>query len=161
MIPLMYLPPVGPCNRPGRPHVPSARHLNLQNALRTPAMTRLLFPLLLAIVVVIVLLRQVQQWTAGRASSTTYRPRASRTRRTGPESDPTASCTMTRATVARLRDALTGANLDPDDELARCADCDSYYGIESVRALVQDNGARCINCGSLHRIPVVVTPDAA
>jgi DNA-directed RNA polymerase subunit RPC12/RpoP len=58
--------------------------------------------------------------------------------------------------LSALRDALSGGPLDPDAELFRCADCQSFYTVASVRALALDNGARCINCGSMHRIGVEV-----
>lgn len=70
-----------------------------------------------------------------------------------------ARATVDRRTLAQLRDALTGAPLDPSAELFRCADCRSFYSVASVRALANDNGARCIACGSRHRIAVdVVNP---
>jgi hypothetical protein len=46
--------------------------------------------------------------------------------------------------------------LDDGEELFRCAECQSFYSVASVRALAMDNGARCINCGSIHRIAVEV-----
>lgn len=61
-----------------------------------------------------------------------------------------------RSALGELRDALTGGTLDADAELFRCAECQSFYSVASVRALAMDNGARCINCGSMHRIGVEV-----
>ena len=68
-----------------------------------------------------------------------------------------ARAVVDRAALAQLRDALTGAALDPRAELFRCAGCQSFYHVASVRALANENGARCMNCGSIHRIPVEVT----
>ncbi len=64
---------------------------------------------------------------------------------------------LTRAELADVRDALSGAPLDVAAENFRCARCQSYYSVQSVRALANENGARCIGCRSLHRIPVEVT----
>lgn len=61
-----------------------------------------------------------------------------------------------RDAIARTRDALSGALLDPDAEIFRCAQCQSFYSVTSVRALAADNAARCISCGSIERIPVQV-----
>lgn len=61
-----------------------------------------------------------------------------------------------RQTIARSRDALSGATLDPAAEIFRCADCQSFYAVASVRALAEENAARCINCGSIERIAVQV-----
>jgi hypothetical protein len=61
-----------------------------------------------------------------------------------------------RSALGELRDAFTGGPLDADDELFRCAECQSFYSVASVRALAMDNGAQCINCGSIHRIAVEV-----
>lgn len=69
---------------------------------------------------------------------------------------PSAQAQVSRSMLSALRDALSGGPLDPDAELFRCADCQSFYSVASVRALALDNGARCINCGSMHRIGVEV-----
>jgi hypothetical protein len=64
--------------------------------------------------------------------------------------------TISKSALAELRDALTGAPLVTDAELFRCAQCQSFYGVDSVRALAQDNAARCVSCGSTKRLPVHV-----
>jgi hypothetical protein len=69
----------------------------------------------------------------------------------------TARAVLTRAQLAEVRDALSGAGLDADAENFRCARCQSYYSVASVRALANENGARCISCRSIHRIPVEVS----
>ncbi len=85
-----------------------------------------------------------------------FRPRGRRSG-SGDEAPPmNARAVVDRATLAQLRDALTGAALDPSAELFRCAGCQSFYDVASVRALANENGARCMNCGSIHRIPVEV-----
>lgn len=87
-----------------------------------------------------------------------YRPRARARRRDRAQPPPpyNARSIVRRAALAELRDALSGGPLDADTELFRCADCKSFYSVQSVRALAMDNGARCINCGSIDRIAVEV-----
>ena len=85
-----------------------------------------------------------------------YRPRARRKERRREPPPFSARSVVRRAALAEMRDALTGGTLDADGELFRCADCQSFYTVQSVRALANDNGARCINCGSIHRIGVEV-----
>ena len=74
-----------------------------------------------------------------------------------PEPAPHARARVGRAELSQLRDALSGAGLDPAAENFRCARCQSYYSVASVRALANENGARCISCNSMHRIPVELT----
>jgi hypothetical protein len=50
--------------------------------------------------------------------------------------------------VPRLRDAYSGATLDPSRPLVRCANCLAYYHSASADVLVRDNRARCASCGS-------------
>ena len=71
-----------------------------------------------------------------------------------PEPPLDARARIRRAELGQLRDALSGAALDPAAENFRCARCQSYYSVASVRALANENGARCISCRSMHRIPV-------
>ena len=87
-----------------------------------------------------------------------YRPHARSRKRDRAQPPPpyNARSVVRRSALAELRDALTGGPLDPGAELFRCADCQSFYSVASVRALATDNGARCINCGSIHRIAVEV-----
>jgi hypothetical protein len=89
-----------------------------------------------------------------------YRPRGPRGRTKGSRSQPpppyNARSIVRRSALAEMRDALSGGPLDADAELFRCAECQSFYSVASVRALAMDNGARCLNCGSIHRIAVEV-----
>ena len=85
-----------------------------------------------------------------------FRPRARRKERRREPPPYSARSVVRRTALAQMRDALTGGALDPDAELFRCADCQSFYTVQSVRALANDNGARCVNCGSIHRIGVEV-----
>lgn len=71
-----------------------------------------------------------------------------------PEPPLGARARVRRAELAQLRDALSGAALDPGAENFRCARCQAHYSVASVRALANENGARCISCKSMHRIPV-------
>jgi hypothetical protein len=98
---------------------------------------------------------------SGSGSSTDdrhYRPRGRARRRDRAQPAPpyNARSVVRRTALSELRDALSGGPLDGDGELFRCADCQSFYSVESVRALAMDNGARCLNCGSIHRIAVEV-----
>lgn len=85
-----------------------------------------------------------------------YRPRARRRDRTQPPPPYNARSIVRRSALSELRDALSGGPLDADAELFRCADCQSFYSVESVRALANDNSARCLSCGSINRIAVEV-----
>ena len=85
-----------------------------------------------------------------------YRPRARKRDRAQPTPPYNARSVVRRSALGGLRDAFTGGPLDADAELFRCAECQSFYSVASVRALAMDNGARCINCGSIHRIAVEV-----
>jgi hypothetical protein len=87
-----------------------------------------------------------------------YRPHARGRKRDRAQPTPpyNARSVVRRSALSELRDAFTGGPLDADAELFRCAQCQSFYSVASVRALAMDNGARCINCGSIHRIAVEV-----
>jgi hypothetical protein len=85
-----------------------------------------------------------------------YRPRGRKRERAQPAPPYNARSVVRRSALGELRDAFTGGPLDADDELFRCAECQSFYSVASVRALAMDNGAQCINCGSVHRIAVEV-----
>ncbi len=85
-----------------------------------------------------------------------YRPRRRGARARGEPPARTSRAVVRRSALAHLRDALTGGPLDAGSELFRCADCQSFYDVASVRALANDNAARCINCGSIERIVVEV-----
>ena len=88
-----------------------------------------------------------------------YRPRGGRARTAagaGPDGPRASRSILRRAAVGQLRDALSGAPLSPDDDLFRCAGCQSFYTAASVRALANENGARCLHCGSIERMNVEV-----
>ena len=87
-----------------------------------------------------------------------YRPhaRSRKGNRSQPPPPYNARSVVRRSALAEMRDALSGAPLDAGAELFRCAECQSFYSVESVRALAMDNAARCLNCGSIHRIAVEV-----
>ncbi len=118
-----------------------------------PLLPRLLISLALAGVAAFSAWRAAQELSGRTADGVRFRPR--RGKRTGAAGDG-GSIMVDRATLAGTRDALSGATLDPDAEIFRCADCQSYYSVASVRALADENAARCINCGSMERIPVQV-----
>jgi hypothetical protein len=122
-------------------------------------MARFLFAMLvigIAFVAGRMALDATQSGAGGRRSGEHFRPRARRKERRRDPPPFAARSVVRRAALSEMRDALTGGTLDADAELFRCADCQSFYSVQSVRALANDNGARCINCGSIHRIGVEV-----
>lgn len=117
-----------------------------------PLLPRLVLTLVLGGVAAFATWRAVQEQRPN--ADTRYRPRGkpwwqSARRDSGP-------VRVDRETLARTRDALSGAALDPGADLFRCADCQAYYTAASVRALAQENGARCIACGGMERVSVEV-----
>lgn len=115
-----------------------------------PRVLAFLFLSLVAAVMAKIVADQQQR----RAEPGRFRPRKRWFRDT--DVDSVNEVALSRAALAELRDALTGAPLAPDAELFRCAQCQSFYGVASVRALAQDNAARCVSCGSTKRVPVVI-----
>lgn len=100
---------------------------------------------------------------AGRRSAAGRDPRAYRPRsrfRDGfarRESD--AGCAVRRRDLAGLRDAYSGAALDPSRPLVRCTRCLAFYHAESAAVLVRENGGRCAACGGTAFRAVDVTGD--
>ncbi len=126
--------------------------------MRGLVMARLLYALLVAVIAFLAgrLALEAMQGGGASRSQEHFRPRARRKERRREPPPFTARSVVRRGALAEMRDALTGGTLDADTELFRCADCQSFYTVQSVRALANDNGARCINCGSIHRIGVEV-----
>jgi hypothetical protein len=116
-----------------------------------PVLPRLLFSLAIAGVALFSAWRTAQQEQS--RDKNRYRPRGRPWWRTSREAGPVS---VSAEALARSRDALSGAALDPAQEIFRCADCQSYYTVASVRALAEENGARCISCGGQERVPVEV-----
>lgn len=114
----------------------------------------------LVVVLGILAARRLMEAASSSAGRTTddrhYRPRAAKRDRAQPPPPYNARSVVRRSALGELRDAFTGGPLDADAELFRCAECQSFYSVASVRALATDNGAKCINCGSMHRIAVEV-----
>ncbi len=50
--------------------------------------------------------------------------------------------------VAGVRDAYSGATIDPSRPLVRCTNCLAYYHSASADVLVRENRGRCASCGS-------------
>lgn len=127
--------------------------------LRSLVMAKALLAFLVVIVGFLVARRFLESTpSAGPRDERHYRPHA-RSRK-GSRSQPpppyNARSVVRRSALAEMRDALSGGPLDAGAELFRCAECQSFYSVASVRALAMENGARCINCGSIHRIAVEV-----
>lgn len=119
-----------------------------------PLLPRLLFSLAIAGAAAFSAWRAARELSARNPDALRYRPR--RRANASRAADADTPVFIERMAIARTRDALSGALLDPDGEIFRCADCQSYYAVASVRALAEDNAARCISCGSTERIPVQV-----
>ena len=121
-------------------------------------MARLLYAVMVAVVAVLAARLAFEALQGGGASRSEdhFRPRPRRKERRREPPPYSARSVVRRSALAQMRDALTGGALDADAELFRCADCQSFYTVQSVRALANDNSARCINCGSIHRIGVEV-----
>jgi len=127
--------------------------------LRSPAMARVLLVFLLLIAGLLAARRLLDTAASsgGARDERHYRPRGrSKASRSQPPPPYNARSIVRRSALAEMRDALSGGPLDADAELFRCAECQSFYSVASVRALAMDNGARCINCDSIHRIAVEV-----
>lgn len=54
---------------------------------------------------------------------------------------------LTRESLFGLRDPYSGAMLEPEQALLRCAGCQSVYHAESADELRKVNGGRCVSCG--------------
>ena len=89
----------------------------------------------------------------------TWRPRArSRTRRSD-DAKYEGPITVSPADIAGLRDAYSGATLDPARPLVQCANCLAFYHSDSVTALVRDNAGRCASCASTAFRAVAISHD--
>jgi hypothetical protein len=122
-------------------------------------MARALLAFLVVIVAFLVARRFLESApSTGPRDERRYRPHARNRKgsRTQPPPPYNARSVVRRSALAEMRDALSGGPLDAGAELFRCAECQSFYSVASVRALAMENGARCINCGSIHRIAVEV-----
>lgn len=126
--------------------------------MRSVIVGRILLALLVMTIGLLAARRLQDSTRSGGERGDAYRPhgRARKARRSHQAPPYNARSVVRRSALGELRDALTGGPLDAGDELFRCADCQSFYSVASVRALAMDNGARCINCGSIHRIGVEV-----
>ena len=49
--------------------------------------------------------------------------------------------------IVGVRDAYSGAPIDPSRPLVRCTNCLAYYHAASTDVLVRENGGRCASCG--------------
>jgi hypothetical protein len=117
-----------------------------------PLLPRLLISLVLGGVAAFATWQAVREQRSG--DDARYRPRRKAWWRM-PEAD-SGPVRVDRETLARTRDALSGAALDPSQPVFRCVDCQACYSVASVRALAQENAARCIACGGKERVEVEV-----
>lgn len=64
------------------------------------------------------------------------------------------SSAPTADSLEGIRDAFTGAPLDPKLGLYRCSKCQVYYHRESFEVVAAENGGRCVACSSATIIQV-------
>lgn len=87
-----------------------------------------------------------------------YRPRTTTHSRSTIVFDvaPTASwnAAATADALKGLHDAFTGASLNPALGLHCCTNCQVYYHSESIAVLREENGSRCVACGSASVVAV-------
>ncbi len=100
------------------------------------------------------------QTTRDKGPRNTYRPRnnggpSSRAHRT--EASPEDIYMMSRDAATGLRDPLTGAAIELNDTVWRCARCQSLYNASSIAALEQDNQGACVQCQGTVRSRVSFT----
>lgn len=107
-----------------------------------------LVPLLLLIFGVALLLAVTSRAQRGPARDwRAYRPRArfgEGARRAAPGDAPHV---VRRAELAGLRDAYSGAAIDPSVPLVRCGRCLALYHADSAVVLARENAGRCVTCG--------------
>jgi len=77
--------------------------------------------------------------SAGPRDDRHYRPhaRSRKSNRSQPPPPYNARSVVRRSALAEMRDALSGGPLDAGAELFRCAECQSFYSVASVRALAE------------------------
>ena len=120
-------------------------------------MARLL-PFLIFLGVALWLALASQRRTTARRDPRAFRPRA-RFREWVDRSPPEAAFRVARRELAGLRDAYSGAALDPARPLLRCTRCLAYYHADSAAVLERENGGRCVSCGGAGFRAVEVADD--
>lgn len=124
---------------------------------RLQAMARLL-PFLIFLGVALWLATASQRRMTARRDPRAFRPRA-RFREWFDRKAPEAAFRVRRRDLAGLRDAYSGAALDPASPLLRCTRCLAYYHADSAAVLGRENGGRCGGCGGADFRAVEVTSD--
>ena len=120
-------------------------------------MARLL-PFLIFLGVALWLAMASQRRTTARRDPRAFRPRA-RFREWFDRRASEEAFRVRRRDLAGLRDAYSGAALDPARPLLRCTRCLAYYHADSAAVLGRENSARCLGCGGTDFRAVEVTND--
>lgn len=98
--------------------------------------------------------RPKDTWRSHSGSSNT----SSKPDRTSDDVETISSMPLSRA--RSLRDALTGAPIDPQNKVWQCTQCQTVYNDVSIQALVKDNQGRCVQCNHSERCLVVFTSES-
>lgn len=111
-------------------------------------MARLL-PLIIFILIPLLIAFASRQQTGERRAAGAYRPKrramggAGRRRANG-SGEP---FLVQERELRGIRDAYSGADLDPGRPLVRCAQCLAFYHASSAQVLIRENQGRCPACG--------------
>lgn len=111
-------------------------------------MARLL-PLIILILIPLLIAFASRQPSGERRAAGAYRPRrrtmggAARRRANG-SGEP---FMVQEHELRGVRDAYSGADLDPGRPLVRCAQCLAFYHATSAQVLIRENQGRCPACG--------------
>ena len=111
-------------------------------------MARLL-PLIIFILIPLLMALASRQQSSERRAAGAYRPKhrpmgGAARRRANRSGEP---FLVSEQELRGIRDAYSGADLDPDRPLVRCAQCLAFYHASSAQVLVRENQGRCPACG--------------
>ncbi len=120
-------------------------------------MARLL-PLLLFLLVAVFLFASAQRRGEARGDGRTYRPRKRRRESRDGSRGAEDLYVLKAADLAGIRDAYSGAELDPTRPLVRCTRCLACFHAASAEVLLRENGGRCPACGAADFRAVTVHP---
>jgi len=117
-----------------------------------------LIPLLLFLGLAVFLAVTARSGPAPARDPRAFRPKARSGRRDRHAAGRGAAPHLVRRTaLAGLRDAYSGAALDPATPLVRCGRCLAFYHADSAVVLARENAGRCVTCGGSEFGAVSVT----
>jgi hypothetical protein len=120
-------------------------------------MARLL-PLLLFLLFAVFLFAAAQRRGDAHRDGRTYRPRKRRRESSDRSRGAEDLYELKAADLAGIRDAYSGAELDPARPLVRCTRCLACFHAASAEVLLRENGGRCPACGAADFRAVTVRP---